>query len=78
MMGTTKCTEEEIKVYKKVEKAFRDLTPEEFEAVIERISDFVWNWGKERKKAYSRCRPLAKKYNVTVLELETWYCIDAY
>lgn len=69
-------TEEEIKVYKKVELAFENTDDDEFNEILERVSNFVYNYGQKRKETYNKCRPIAKKYNVTILELETWYCID--
>lgn len=75
-MYGTPCTTEEIKVYEKVEKALENVNDNEFNEILERVSDFVYSWGQARKQAYNKCRPIAKKYNVSILELETWYCID--
>lgn len=74
---TREATTEEIAVYEIVNKYMMEITDEEYEAALEKIADYVYEWQtEERKKFYNRLRGLAKKIGVSVKDLETWYCID--
>ena len=73
MMMTRKATAEEIAIYEKIEA---QLTEENFEQVTEEVGDFVFSYGKERKEAYNKLRKWAKRFEVTIPQLETWYCVE--
>ena len=70
-------TVEEVKVYNKVEEVLNTLTDEEYEKVIETVSERVFGMD-NNKTTYNKVYRLAKKYGFTVEEMETWYCIDTY
>ncbi len=73
-------TNEEMAIYEKVETILDTLTEEEEEDFIETVSNRVFRtFDKTTDKAiYNKVYRLGKKYGLTVEELETWYCIDAY
>lgn len=68
-------TNEEVKVYNKVEAIVANMTEEEFENFVEVISKRVFDY-KYDKAVYNKAYRLAKKYGITLNEAETWYCID--
>ena len=78
MMIKREATTEEIKVYKMVNDFMEALEEERFEQYLEKISDYVWSWGQDKRKAYDKCRKIAKEINCKVPDLATWYCIDEY
>lgn len=72
---TREATSEEVAIYNKIEAILDTLTEEEQNTFIETVGDRVFDYT-HSKAIYNKCYRLAKKYNVTVDELETWYCID--
>ncbi len=70
-------TATEIEAYEKVELAIENYTMDEFCDLIEKVGDFACSFGAERKAAYSKLRSVARKLDVTILDLEDWYFIDA-
>lgn len=76
MYGRREATAEEVKIYEMLNEKIENLPDAQFEEALEKISDFVWSYGKERKDAYNKLRRLAKKMNCKVTNFETWYCID--
>lgn len=71
----TEATNEEVKVYNKVEAVVKEMTDEEFENFVEVISLRVFDY-KSDKAIYNKAYRLAKKFGLTLNEAETWYCID--
>lgn len=74
-MFTREATKEEIKVYNKVEEVIRSMNDEEFDKFIETISARVFDY-KNQKSIYNKAYRTAKKYGLTLAEVETWYCMD--
>lgn len=72
---TREATNEEVKVYNKVEAIIANMTEEEFENFVEVIGKRVFDY-KCDKAVYNKAYRLAKKYEITLNEAETWYCID--
>lgn len=70
-------TASEIAAYEKVEIAIESYTMDEFYELIEKVGDFACSFGAERKAAYNKLRSVARKLDVTILDLEDWYFIDA-
>jgi len=70
-------TKEEIKVYNKVEEVVRSMNDDEFGKFVEVISERVFDY-KNQKSIYNKAYRTAKKYGLTLDEVETWYCIDEY
>ena len=68
-------TTEEMAIYHRVEEILDTLTEEEENNFIEIVGARVFDY-KNDKAIYGKCYRLAKKYNLTVNDLETWYCID--
>ena len=70
-------TEEEIRIYRIVNKYIEALPDDEYSKVCSKIGEYVFEWRKEeRRRAYKRIYPLAVKIGVFVSDLETWYCMD--
>lgn len=70
-------TTSEVINYKAVEKAIENYTMDEFSEFLDKVSEFAFTMGKERKAAYNKLRSVAKKLGVTVLALEDWFFVDA-
>ena len=75
MFENTPATKEEIKIYEKVKKVLYCMDDKMFNDCIEDISQYVFNWGEERKKAYSKLKKWAKLIQCKIKDLETWYYI---
>ena len=73
-------TTEEMAIYEKVETILDTLSEEEEENFIETVGNRIFRTFDEAtdKAIYNKVYRLGKKYGLTVEELETWYCIDAY
>ena len=68
-------TKEEMKKYNKVEAVVKAMTDDEFDKFVEVIGERVFDWT-SNKAVYNKAYRLAKKYGLTMEEVETWYCID--
>lgn len=75
MMYTREATDEEMRIYNKVNEITEQMDDEEFEQFLETVSERVFDWEHD-KKVYNRAYRAAKKLGLTVVEVETWYCID--
>lgn len=74
---TVAATAAEIAAYEAVELATENYTLDELCDLIEKVGDFACSFGAERKAAYNKLRSVARKLDVSILDLETWYFIDA-
>lgn len=70
-------TEAESRDYNMVEKAFAKISDEMFDKVVDLIGNYVYAYGKERKRAYNKLYRMSRKLMVPVPALENWYFIEA-
>lgn len=76
-MFTRPCTEEEIRIYNKVEEVVKTMSHDEFATFIDVISLRVFDY-KSDKSIYNRAWRMARKYGLKLSETEIWYCIDTF
>lgn len=66
---------EVITLWYEINEKMNALDDDEFTKVIEKIGNYVWEIYDRRPHA-NKLRPIAKKFGVTVADLEMWYCIE--
>lgn len=68
-------TAEEVSVFDKVEALLKNVSDETFDKVVTAISDYVFDYERNRKY-YQRVYRLAKKLGIMPSELMLWYFIE--
>lgn len=69
-------TEAEVQIFDKVDLIFTQISDEMFDNIMEDASEWLMTIGRSSYNARKRLARKAKKLNLTVKEIETWYFID--